>query len=172
MIAPLLAVLCCAAPARAYVGQADASFAENRVGTLVIFRLVCAEGSGSPTRGTHAGIGRAPGGCASGVAIQGYAFTLGPTGNRTRIDEADGTFREYTYDDIYRLTGETVTKAGVVQYSGGFTYDAVGNRLSQTKNGVLTSSSYDERDRLQSEGSTTYGWDDEGNLGSKTGSDG
>ncbi|MGC4116149.1 MAG: PKD domain-containing protein [Myxococcales bacterium] len=104
--------------------------------------------------------------------IQGYAFTLGPTGNRTRIDEADGTFREFTYDDLYRLTGETATKAGAVQYAGGFAYDAVGNRLSQTKNGVLTSSSYDERDRLLSEGSATYGWDDEGNLGTKTGADG
>ncbi|HEY3452275.1 MAG TPA: hypothetical protein VGK67_38375, partial [Myxococcales bacterium] len=104
--------------------------------------------------------------------IQGYAVTLGATGNRTRIDEADGTFREYTYDDLYRLTGETVTKAGAVQYAGGFTYDAVGNRLSQTKNGVLTSSSFDERDRLLTEGSTTYDWDDEGNLGSKTGADG
>ncbi|MGC4116140.1 MAG: RHS repeat-associated core domain-containing protein [Myxococcales bacterium] len=164
VIAPLLAVLCCAAPARAYVGQADAPSAEKRVGTLVIFRFVCAEGSGSPTRGMHAGIGRAAGGCASGVAIQGYAFTLGPTGNRTRIDEADGTFREFTYDDLYRLTGETVTKAEAVQYAGGFIYDAVGNRLSQTKNGVLTSSSFDERDRLQKAGTTDHYWDDEGNL--------
>jgi RHS repeat-associated protein len=101
-----------------------------------------------------------------------YTVATVADGDRTRIDEAGGAFREYTYDDLYRLTGETVTKAAAVQYAGGFTYDAVGNRLSQTKNGVLTSSSYDERDRLLSEGVTTYGWDDEGNLGTKTGADG
>ncbi len=44
--------------------------------------------------------------------VQTYAFTLGPAGNRTRIVEAAGLPQQrtldYSYDALYRLTGETV----------------------------------------------------------------
>src|SRR5213076_2885102 len=36
------------------------------------------------------------------TTIQSYAFTLGPSGNRTRIDEQGGVSKVYGYDDLYR----------------------------------------------------------------------
>lgn len=112
--------------------------------------------------------------------VQGYGFTLGPAGNRTRIDEADGASRSYTYDDLYRLTGETVT--GALAYGKTFTYDAVGNRLTQTTTtapaspgaplppaGALPSPTQWERDRVRAvvpnaaealtPGTVNYGYD-------------
>jgi RHS repeat-associated protein len=120
--------------------------------------------------------------------IQTYAFTLGPAGNRTRIVEAAGLPQErtldYGYDDLYRLTGETVTESLGIVYTKTFGYDPVGNRLSQTttigpagspgpvlQDGTL-SYGYDTRDRLLTEQldalpATGYGWDDNGNLTTK-----
>jgi RHS repeat-associated protein len=101
--------------------------------------------------------------------IQRYIFTLAPAGNRTRIEEHDGTVRDYTYDDLYRLTGETVS-GGPIVYSKVFTYDPVGNRLRQVTTGFGAgdvSYTYDTRDRLLTEGPQAYSWDDNGNLISK-----
>jgi RHS repeat-associated protein len=100
--------------------------------------------------------------------VQSYSLTLGATGNRTRIDEADGTSRQYTYDDLYRLTGETVS-GGPLPYGKTFAYDDVGNRLTQTHNGVPTAYTYDTRDRLLTEAGQSHTYDDDGNLLAKSG---
>lgn len=111
--------------------------------------------------------------------VQSYAFTLGPAGNRERIDEHDGTSRQYTYDSFLRLTGEKVTLNGVFQYEKTFTYDDVGNRLTQVTKGTgapggplapgSVSYSHDERDRLLTEAGRAFTYDDNGNLTSKAG---
>jgi RHS repeat-associated protein len=104
--------------------------------------------------------------------IQSYAYTLGPAGNRERIVEADGTVRAYQYDDLYRLTRETISNALGPVYEKSFVYDPVGNRLNQTTTGedaAVADYTYDDRDRLLTENSTAYGWDDDGNLTSKSG---
>ena len=71
----------------------------------------------------------------------------------------------YTYDSLYRLTDAV--------YSNGFefhyTYDPVGNRLTQTTcaPGVpcsTTTYGYDATNRLTSVNGVTYKWDDNGNL--------
>jgi len=106
----------------------------------------------------------------SGV-IQSYDFTLGLAGNRERIDEADGTVREYTYDDLYRLTAEQVSDVGGFVYQKDFEYDPVGNRNVQTTTGTgsgVVNYTYDDRDRLLTENGTVYGWDDNGNLITKS----
>jgi RHS repeat-associated protein len=123
----------------------------------------------------------------AGTTIQSYAFTLGPGGNRTRITEAGATVREYGYDDLYRLKTERVTINGLVDYEKAFTYDAVGNRLTQATIGSGPAGSpaapgtlsygHDVRDRLETETGTlagqpvgiTYGYDDNGNLLTKSG---
>ena len=108
-----------------------------------------------------------------GGPIQSYDFTLGPAGNRTQIDEADGTTRAYDYDNLYRLTLETVTDApSTFVYEKSFVYDDVGNRDTQTTTGLgagTISYTYDDRDRLLTENGTTYGYDANGNLTSKSG---
>jgi RHS repeat-associated protein len=108
------------------------------------------------------------------TTIQSHAFTLGPSGNRTQIVEADKT-KTYTYDDLYRLTGETLT--GSTIYSKVFGYDPVGNRQTQTTTGsagvIVTPGTinygYDNRDRLLTENATTYGYDANGNLTTQSG---
>jgi RHS repeat-associated protein len=119
----------------------------------------------------------------SGITIQSYALTLGPSGNRTRVGEGDGTVREYGYDGGYRLISEKVTLDGLLQYEKGFTYDDVGNRLTQSTTGTGNSGTaasgaiaygYDTRDRMRSEtlGSappTEYRYDLNGNLVTKEG---
>ncbi len=97
----------------------------------------------------------------------------GPTGNRTKIDESDGTERLYEYDDLYRLTIETVNDSlGAEVYQKIFKYDDVGNREVQTTTGLgagTVNYTYDDRDRLLTENGTAYGWDENGNLTSKSG---
>ena len=107
-----------------------------------------------------------------GDVLESYAYTLGPAGNRTRIDEQDGTSRLYTYDALYRLTQDRVTDGTAAQvYQRDFTYDAVGNRLGQTvdegSGPVAEASTYDTRDRLLTASGTSYAWDDNGNLTSQ-----
>jgi RHS repeat-associated protein len=106
-----------------------------------------------------------------GGTIQSYAYTLGPAGNRTQIDELGGTIRAYTYDALYRLTGETVS--GDLSYQNTFSYDPVGNRLAQVQmTGTTTTTldyTYDARDRMLTENASTYTWDDNGNLVTRSG---
>ncbi len=114
---------------------------------------------------------------AGGGVVASYAYTLGPSGNRTRIDEAGGLSRSYTYDALYRLVGEEVTGSTGLFYRNGFTYDPVGNRLTQAKTGSTGGTTtltygYDNRDRLLTETGTSYTWDANGNLRSKSGTDG
>jgi YD repeat-containing protein len=110
-----------------------------------------------------------------GVAtLASYSYTLGATGLCTRIDEADGVTRSYVYDPAYRLTSETITGSGATDYSAAFTYDTVGNRLTQVTTGATPGEvayTYDSRDRLLTEGRASYVWDANGNLLSKSGGD-
>jgi RHS repeat-associated protein len=100
------------------------------------------------------------------TTLASYTYTLGLTGVRTRVDESDGVARAYQYDATYRLTSETVTGSLASDYAKTFTYDPVGNRLTQVTTGVGASSvaySYDSRDRVLTETGATYSHDDNGN---------
>jgi RHS repeat-associated protein len=108
----------------------------------------------------------------TGAVMQSYAYTLGPAGDRTKIEEHDGTVRSYLYDAVYRLSGETLTRGGAAVYTKVFGYDPVGNRLQQEQTdpiGTVTTInySYDERDRLLIKGSQAWTWDTNGNLTAK-----
>ena len=106
------------------------------------------------------------------TAVAGFAYTLGPTGNRTNLVETLATAsRTYTwaYDYLYRLTGETISGAGTVNYG----YDAVGNRtnrtssISQLTNAVsaytandwLASDSYDANGSTTASSGNSYQYD-------------
>jgi len=71
---------------------------------------------------------------------------------------------DYTYDPLNRLTSADYSDGDSYSY----TYDAVGNRLSQDDvvGGLPTSLeyTYDEANRLTAVGSVSYTWDANGNL--------
>ena len=97
-----------------------------------------------------------------GGLVAQYEYTLGAAGERTKVTELDRTV-EYTYDELYRLTGEKITAGGkVTEYT--YTYDAVSNRLTKTENGNETVYNYNELNQLVQENDTVYTYDDAGNL--------
>ena len=70
-----------------------------------------------------------------GTALASFAYSVGPTGNRTSLTETVGigaTPRAYNwaYDYLYRMTGESIGGLGAVGYG----FDTVGNRLSRSSN--------------------------------------
>ena len=91
-----------------------------------------------------------------------YVYTLGASDERIKVEELDRTV-EYTYDSLYRLTSETITKGKTVT-TYAYEYDNVSNRTLKTVNGVETVYTYNELNQLVSEDSTTYEYDNAGNL--------
>jgi RHS repeat-associated protein len=66
----------------------------------------------------------------------------------------------FTYDPLYRLAGAAYSTGEFFEY----TYDAVGNRLSETTHLGTTTYHYDDANRLTSVDGVTYTWDENGNL--------
>ena len=114
--------------------------------------------------------------------LASYTYTLGPSGNRTAVAELGGRQVNYTYDVLYRLTGETIA-GGAVNGTIGYTYDAVGNRLTRTStvapvpaatyvydnNDRLTTDTYDSNGNTTASGANTYAYDFENHLKSMNG---
>jgi len=96
--------------------------------------------------------------------ISSYAYTLGKAGNRLAVLENSGRRVQYTYDPLYRLTAEDIFGTDLSITNIVYQYDKVGNRLSKMVNGEETLYSYDENDRLLSEGGNTYQYDANGNT--------
>ncbi len=103
--------------------------------------------------------------------IASYAYTVGAAGNRLTATEQlfastlntqpKTINRAYTYDNLYRLTGETINGAPSTG-SASYNYDPVGNRLARnsTLPELLSQSfSFDANDRL-----TTDQYDANGNT--------
>jgi RHS repeat-associated protein len=92
----------------------------------------------------------------AGTVKASYAYTLGPAGNRTKVVELSGRSVDYRYDDLYRLTSETI--AGDARGQNGqvtYTLDNVGNRLQRNSTvpavvatGLLN---YDPNDRVSTD---------------------
>jgi RHS repeat-associated protein len=102
----------------------------------------------------------------SNSALAGYNYTLGPAGNRTSVSEVSGRAVSYLYDDLYRLTAETI-QSDPQNNNGtiGYGYDNVGNRQSRTSSvapisGQSFSGQYDSNDRL----TAGFGYDNDGNT--------
>jgi RHS repeat-associated protein len=105
----------------------------------------------------------------NGTIINSYQHTLDKAGNRLKITELNGRTIDYSYDPLYRLINEKVADSVNGDRLTNFTYDKVGNRLTQTENYVTTVYSYDNNDRLLSErinGQTviTYTYDNNGST--------
>ena len=75
-------------------------------------------------------------------------------------DEIEQVEINYGYDKLNRLTSAVYNSGASYAYG----YDAAGNRVSQTVNGVNTISVYDAANRLVEAGGVTFSWDNNGNL--------
>jgi RHS repeat-associated protein len=90
--------------------------------------------------------------------------SLGAFGNRTGVTELSGRKVSYGYDNLYRITAETITNSSV---SGivGYQYDAVGNRksIASTLPTINTwNYTYDANDRITGFAAPAY--DNDGNT--------
>jgi RHS repeat-associated protein len=106
----------------------------------------------------------------NGTTIVGsYAYTLDKLGNRTK-ETSTGFTGTYVYDALSRLTGATVavTTAGgassPINTSYTYTYDAIGNRLTEKVGTTTTTYTYDAANRLRTVGARTYAYDNAGRL--------
>ncbi len=89
--------------------------------------------------------------------IDAFAYTLDNIGNRLTKTDNDYQYA-YTYDPTYRVTqslpNQVSQSPAFSQYSEGFTYDAVGNRLTGPAHSISTfytqNYSYDYENRLVS----------------------
>ncbi|MCC7494451.1 MAG: RHS repeat protein [Fimbriimonadaceae bacterium] len=91
-----------------------------------------------------------------GVVFAAYTATYDAVGNRTQVDEIEGTWY-YGYDRTQQLTSEQRT--GSYAYHTTYTYDAVGNRLlMERQTGQVTTYVYDLADQVrQSESNAAVG---------------
>lgn len=104
----------------------------------------------------------------SNSIVSGYTYEYDENGNIVKMIEADGNVTIYGYDAINQLINVTYPAGSTVEY----TYDAMGNRMELKNNAVLTNYTYDDIDRLQKAGEASYKWDSNGNLISKTDTNG
>ena len=91
-------------------------------------------------------------------------------GNRTSMTLSNGDVVTYGYDNAYQLISEV--RNGSTPYALSWLYDEVGNRLTQNKNGIITSYTCNDANQLVTEvtglTSTTYTYAPNGNLTAKT----
>jgi RHS repeat-associated protein len=98
-----------------------------------------------------------------------FASTLDPVGNPLQIVRTGALAQTQTYgydanDRLLSVCFQAGTCPGASDPFIRWSYDKVGNRLSEQRPGqAATSYSYDARDRLLTAGSTAYTWDQNGN---------
>ncbi|MCX6718450.1 MAG: FG-GAP-like repeat-containing protein [Candidatus Staskawiczbacteria bacterium] len=95
---------------------------------------------------------------ATGTQLQNLAYIYDNVGNIIQFVDNSATDSKktvaYTYDDLYRLLSSTATNvaSGQQAYTQSFTYDALGNMLSQKLNDTTTT--YDYKGNLNNAGSS------------------
>jgi RHS repeat-associated protein len=106
------------------------------------------------------------------TVLSRFVSTLDPAGNPLQVVRTGGLnqTQTYTYDAADRITGvcfQAGTCPGAADPFTRWTYDKVGNRLSEQQPTGTTSYTYDARDRLLSAGATSFSHDANGNQTQK-----
>jgi RHS repeat-associated protein len=102
----------------------------------------------------------------SNTTLSSFTYALDAVGNRLHVVESTGNRVTWTYDKTYQLKNEQ--RSGSNGYNITYTYDPVGNRLTEINGGARTTSTYDAVNELTRTrvvaGITTYTSDASGNL--------
>src|SRR2546427_619901 len=106
----------------------------------------------------------------SGSVLESFAYAYDKAGNRLSMTEANGSWANYRYDNLYRLLNESYSNGRSI----GYTYDADGNRLTSREvrvggSLVVTTDTYGKEDQLLKAAiaggaTTTYTYDKNGNV--------
>lgn len=86
-------------------------------------------------------------------------------GNVLSVKDEEVMLWSYDYDELDRLV-EAIDHASGKTW--GWSYDPVGNRISETLDGVATASTFNNLNQLQQMGETRYWYDQAGNLAYKS----
>lgn len=93
-----------------------------------------------------------------------YGYTYDANSNIESVTYSSDTIGSgtisYTYDELNRLTKETLRDGSSIEY----TYDAAGNRATKKVGANTTTYGYNEANELTTVGGTTYAYDKNGNL--------
>lgn len=92
------------------------------------------------------------------AVLASHTYTYDAVGNRLTLSEGSGRNVAYTYDALDRLVTEN--EGTPVTYG----YDAAGNRTSVDVGGAVTTSTYDDNNRLLTAGALSFGYDLNGNT--------
>ena len=106
---------------------------------------------------------------ADGTINSRFDYTYDNLGRRTEVATLDGTW-SYEYDLSGQLTGAVFasTNPDIESQDLTYVYNAAGNRTQTIVNGVTENYSTNKLNQYQSAGTTTYSYDLDGNLTSKT----
>ena len=102
-----------------------------------------------------------------------YDYTYNANSQVVAEDTSDGNWT-YSYDAAGELTNAMFqsTSAAIQNQDISYVYDAAGNRISQTVNGVVTDYTTNALNQYTAVGGTTYTYDADGNVTSETNSSG
>ena len=106
---------------------------------------------------------------ADGTINSRFDYIYDNLGRRTEVGTLDGTWK-YEYDLSGQLTGAVFasTNADIESQDLTYVYDAAGNRTQTIVNGVTENYSTNNLNQYENAGTTTYSYDLDGNLTSKT----
>jgi RHS repeat-associated protein len=91
--------------------------------------------------------------------LSSFIYTYDSRGRRTSMTTLDGLW-QYEYDDLGQLTAWTAPSSRRVEYE----YDPLGNRIAVIDSGVVTDYTTNEMNQYTQVGTTTYVFDDDGNM--------
>lgn len=110
--------------------------------------------------------------------VERWDYSRLADGNIGVATDFDGSTHTYGYDAADRLTSEVVADGqGAAVHTRTYEYDTAGNRTRVTYTpavgtGFDRTATYDARDRLQTDGTVTFTWDDDGRMLSRSGAEG
>jgi YD repeat-containing protein len=111
---------------------------------------------------------------ATGTVLASYTYGYDLVGNKSKVEELGGRVVSYSYDELYRLTKESIVDPVRGDRTMEYVYDAVGNRLlkKDTAVGDIVYR-YNQNDWLLDESignvvNTAYTYDNNGNTKTRT----